>query len=423
MLSIVNYGSSDSENEISDEEDEISSKVINKIVETDDDLIHKTSKIHLPERSTNKSIIEEEDDEFLHKKAVPTVAPPKAKVKIMIPRLSDFKDEEDKDEKLSLKMQPANKKSGLLGMLPKPSQSFAPAPRPASATVSKNPPTTMVTSTKSSQDPLADAPKKVGLIPYALMSHKPKAQDSKKPEKKKEEGSDDDDDDQVGSYFTFASQDDELPQVNEEETKALIAKETARMEQRKRQNEEVEPDQIEDESLALHEEQQRQQMLDEEAMKALMGGNKAKRSKMDNIQIIDLSAAEVMPNRQEWIRKTLAGETSYQPTGNLIDKVRNIQRFKKLQFVNILPSFRDRRRWLSGSIKSPTSRCEQRTTKQNWKRCGLQVALLNVKENPSTDFKIKSEIIIRFIFQLFQPETQSFRNIFITRKKFEERIK
>lgn len=321
MLSIVNYGSSDSENEISDEELEVAQIHRHTTQEENDDFLQKPSTINLPQPSAHSTNIEEEDDEFLRKKEIPKAPPPptKAKVKIMIPRLSDFRDEDDDDAKQT-KILPSNKKTGLLDMLPKPSLSFGPSPKPQSVTVQQK---AVHQIQIQSQETPSEAPKKVGLIPYALMSHKPKTSDTKKP--MKDESDDDDHDETVGSFFTFTSNDDELPKVNEEEVKALVEKEAARMEQRKRQNEESEQSQlVEDQMDDYDQYEHRQQNIDEEAMKALLGGNKAKRSKIDNIQFIDLSAAEVMPDKGEWLRKSLAGETSYQPTGHISEKVRTL---------------------------------------------------------------------------------------------------
>lgn len=314
MLSLVNYGSSGSEDEITDDEEEVVSKVHGK-TDQEDDLVRKTSKIRLPQPANHKSDIAEEDDEFLHKKAVPSIAPPKReKVKISIPRLSDFK--EDDDEKM-VKIQPANRKTGLLSMLPKPSNSFAPAPKPK-ATAPAQPAVAKQQETKHLATP--ELPKKVGLIPYALMSHNPKTE-SEKVRKKKDQDSDDDDE-HTGSFFSFASKDEDLPQVSEDEVNAMVAKESARMEQRKRQNEGIDEPVVDYEAQESSQHQQFQEDVDEAAMKALLGGNKAKRSRIDNIQIIDLSAAEVMPDREEWLRKSLAGETSYIPTGNIVEKVK-----------------------------------------------------------------------------------------------------
>lgn len=337
MNSLVNYGSSDSEEEITDEEEVYSSsnKIENGKIEDFD--IAKPSALKLPEPSNQRGISKnliEEDDEFLQKKAVPSVAPPKKKekVKITIPRMSDFKD--DDDEKKMTKTIPANKKAGLLSMLPRPSNSFAPAPRPSARKPTENK-TSSPQSTVSSAP--TDLPKKVGFIPYSLMSHKPKTADTKKSTLKADSDNDEDDDEQVGSFFTFGSKDDEhsLPTVSDAEVRALVEKESARLEERKRQHEGTNIEEELQYQQSDSNQYLQQQNIDEEAMRALMGGNKAKRSKVDNIQIIDLSAAEVMPNRDEWLRKTLAGETSYVPTGHISEKVKVFNIFQLKQLLKL----------------------------------------------------------------------------------------
>lgn len=346
MLSLVNYGSSDSENEITDEEEEhptVNSKQNGKNLqdEANFDEIVSTNKIKLPE-ATRKTfqVIEEDDDEFLHKKEVPEVRPPpppapkvKQKVKIMIPKLSDFKDDEN-DEEFSYKKIPTGpKKTGLLGMLPKPghSHSIGPAPKPqpsktpatSTSTNAKEAPQVIPSPSTSTSNDLQQ-PKKIGLIPYALMDHK-KTSDSKKElaKKKSDEIDSDDEEGESLSFFTFSSKDDDLPQVNESEIKLLIEKEAKRLEQRKRQNEGLEEL---DSDLQQQQQDYAQYIqqpidVDKEAISALVGGNKAKRSKFEDIKIVDLSANDVLPDREEWIRKTLAGETGYIPTGQIDEKV------------------------------------------------------------------------------------------------------
>lgn len=336
MLSLVNYGASDSENEITDEEDDQipRGRLHGAQPENDiDDLIlqTKSSTIQLPKPATVvKTVIEEEEDEFLHKKEVPVAAPPKkGKVKIMIPRLSEFKDDDD-DKKSETKIQPANRKTGLLSMLPRPSRSFAPAPKPATSSSQPSTSSSQPSPAKVADAKTSDVPKKVGLIPYSLMSHKPKTAEDKKATKKKEENSDDDDEEPTGSFFTFADDESALPHVSEDEVQAMVAKQAERMEQRKRQAEEID-NPTDDVPDAQDESETGREELDQEAVRYLLGGNKAKRSRTDNIQIIDLSAAEVMPNRDEWVRKTLAGETSYIPTGQILEKGPNALAKRKHQ--------------------------------------------------------------------------------------------
>lgn len=320
MLSIVNYGASDSENEITDDEDEGQNGIIK---EKDEDMFTKPTsiKFKIPEPAViNNIIIEEDDDEFLHKKEIPETKPPpkiKEKVKIMIPKLSDFKDDDEEEKEIKKYPTAVNKKSGLLGMLPKPSHYFGPsAKQPQIIITPKPPPATIAPSQDQSST------KKIGLIPYALMDHK-KAGDTKKLAKKIAVESDSDDEGDATSFFTFSSKDDELPQVSEEEIKSLISKETDRIEQRKRQheNEKESEDDFHEQQYSQNYQQQ-QEAIDQDAMKALAGGSKAKRSKMGDIQIVDLTDNDVLPNREEWLRKTLAGETSYLPTGQIDDKVR-----------------------------------------------------------------------------------------------------
>lgn len=182
---------------------------------------------------TLRSDITEENDEFLKKKATPTAVPSKkGKVKIMIPRLSDLKNDDDDVEKELVKKVPtAAKKSGLLSLLPRPSQSFAPAPKPIkplenNAVQQKYSLLRKPHVVTSSVEP----PKKVGLVPYALMSHNPKAQSSSSA--KKDESDDEGDSE---SFFTFDSKIDKLHKVSDEEVRALVAGESKRLELRKRQ--------------------------------------------------------------------------------------------------------------------------------------------------------------------------------------------
>lgn len=235
-------------------------------------------------------------------------------MKIFIPRLSEFKD--DDIIKTAVKLQPTLIKTGLLGMLPKPSQKFAPASKPSSNFENRK-------HTAPSADtsvPTEQKSKKIGMIPYSLMPHKPKVSDSLQPLKKKPDS--DDDEVKGTSFFTFESNDDEVLKVNDDEVRALVEKERVRLEERRKQIDKPESSSYTHECERTDFNQECQPNIDEEALKMLTGGNKAKRSKLDNIEIIELSAAEVMPNREEWMRKTLAGETAYMPTGNIIDKVR-----------------------------------------------------------------------------------------------------
>ncbi|XP_070506350.1 proline-rich protein PRCC [Chironomus tepperi] len=351
MLSLVNYGASDSEDNISDEEEVvIASKVQqngnNKNLEdntedTEDlnDALESTSIINLPQpvKTRSNQIIEEDDDEFLHKKEVPEIAPPppapkavKQKVKITIPKLSDFKDEEDEKDLGPKYPTASNRKTGLLNLLPKPAHSSAPINKPSIPVPSKPPqvvqknvsqdikPQTSISDSSSNPQ---DSKKKIGFIPYALMDHKKTADESKKSSKKKSQDSDDSDEEAGSSFFSFNTKDEDLPKVSEDEIKAMINKEANRLEERKKQAEQSEEIQYEEQDYSQqYYQEQQQSSIDEDAMKALVGGSKAKRLKLNDIQIVDLSDRDVLPDKEEWSRKNLAGETSYLATGRIDDK-------------------------------------------------------------------------------------------------------
>ncbi|CAO1380703.1 unnamed protein product [Diamesa serratosioi] len=322
MLSLVNYGNSGSEDEITDEEDAeivIKPQNIKNILEIDDlELDLSTSKIHnsLP-RPISKTInilaVEEADDEFLLKKAIPTVLPDskkKDKVKISFPSLSSFKEfEEEKKIKTPTAQ---NKVSGLLGMLPKPNSLLFLKPKKTTSVP--------VTKTSTSTVSKPEIMKSVGLIPYSVMNkNKVAAVDEKK--KKIQKTNDDDnnssDDEAPTSFFSFSTGEDDLPKVSENEINDMVAKQTARMENLKKQGEEQET--YIEETPEPSGSQQQEPEFDQQAMQALLGGNRAKRMKTDNIQFIDLSAKD-LTDRDEWLRKTIRGETEYQPTGNISEK-------------------------------------------------------------------------------------------------------
>lgn len=71
--------------------------------------------------------------------------------------------------------------------------------------------------------------------------------------------------------------------------------------------------------------------MDEKAMQALLGGNRAKRMKVDGIQFIDLSANEVLPDKEQWLRRQARGETEYVATGNIQEKGPNALAKRKHQ--------------------------------------------------------------------------------------------
>lgn len=340
MMSLVAYESSDegSDSDASMENEKIEPKaaktVENGNSEEFQDLPEKTPELHAklpaPKSSSRLTeIVEEEDDEFLHKKA-PAIAIPKniikkGPVKITIPSLSDFK-EEKRDSKIPT-VQP-NKGSSLLNMLPRPKiGSITVVPEKQQQSISSEPPKPSISS--------ANVTKKSNpLIPYALMN-KNREETQKNPQKKKksqkQEESDSDEDEGAvgGSFFSFGG-DEKLPEISQNEINSMVAKKAAKMEEFMRKvNKEDEVEQEPEMDTAYQ--AGTSSDIDRTAFQALLGESKAKRTKLDEIQFVDLSAQEVMPDRDEWLRKTLRGETQFIPTGNFVEKGPNALAKRKHQ--------------------------------------------------------------------------------------------
>lgn len=261
-------------------------------------------KLPTPKNHTSDSLIEE-DDEFLHKKAVPTLEPPPKPVKrttvqITIPALQK-QQEPAKLSKRIIGAQP-NKPAGLLNLLPKPS--FGNFGKKSSA----DPGSVKVDPSVASKSKESN-----GFIPHSVSK---KAATSKKPIKKipanddENSASDSSDNDDFFSFHTETK----LPEVSQEEINAMVAKKTADMktatstylQSMKRQNEDDGGDNVEDVS--------EQSRIDEEALTALCGAKRAKRGEGPSV-VIDLSHDEVLPNRDEWLRTQLTSTTEYQPRG------------------------------------------------------------------------------------------------------------
>lgn len=308
MLSLVAYESSD---EASDNEETIENEEITKkepeVAENGKDEISVSSLLPAP-KNQSLEIVEEEDDEFLHKKATPLPVPKNVKkgpVKITIPSLSDFKEEDKKGDQKIPTVQP-NKGSSLLSMLPRPKTG------PAS-TVTKLPESSKSSITSTSTAP-STSKKSVPMIPYSLMNKKKQTTQKKKPQK--QEDSDSDEEAGSSSFFSFAG-DEKLPEVSQNEINSMVAKKAAKMNEfikkLDKEDEEVQEDQQELEPQPISNIDD----SDRTAFNALMGESKAKRTKLNEIQFVELSAQEVLPDRNEWLQKTLRGETQFLATGNI----------------------------------------------------------------------------------------------------------
>lgn len=261
-------------------------------------------KLPTPKKLTTNTVIEE-DDEFLHKKAVPTSEPPpkpikRTKVQITIPALQKV----DENEKLPKKVIGAepNKPTGLLNLLPKPS--FGGYKKSTTSVTNANS-STSTTKTKESNGFIPHSVAKLGAAPKKPIKKIP-ATNANVDENSDSDSSDNDD------FFSFHSEN-KLPEVSQQEINAMVAKKAADMKTATStylQNMGQQPDVDIDEPEIPSEESQ----IDEEAMKALCGAKRARRGDGPSV-VIDLSGDQVLPNRDEWLRNQLQSTTEYQPRG------------------------------------------------------------------------------------------------------------
>ncbi|KAM8710725.1 hypothetical protein ACLKA7_017362 [Drosophila subpalustris] len=303
--------------------------------------------------AAGRPLIEEVDDEFLHKKAgrealeKPPPAVLKTKVKISIPSLREFADvDKEKAEKLLQGRQTQGqpkKGSSLLSMLPqaKSERVFVKVsePVPVKAQDGSLPAAPRPTATP------AFVPDTVKLRRAAHNTEgidRIKQQPSKPPEKTPKaaaplvsvsdsDSEEDDDEDHAGDFFSLHSEQ-QLPEVSSNEISALVAKRAAKMveasnkylaEESEREAAEAEAEAAErqSEELRLAQKRYHAEQLNTEAMDALVGKNaKRRRKEAKEMQVIDISGSQVMPDRDEWMRTALASATTFQPTGVLTDE-------------------------------------------------------------------------------------------------------
>lgn len=206
MNALVAYDNSDDDSNISDSDEETA-------VSTPAIIILPKPKAQIPQIDEI-----EEQDEFLLLKVPENLKPKKEKIKITFPSLSEFKDDEKdelvKDKSFIKNPTAANRKCGLLGMLPKPKTS---APQVKLSA--------LVAAASSSSNTSENKTASLKMIPDSVVNrHKPAP--PKKPIMKanpvvaKEES---DDDEEGVSYFNFGSEE-KLPEVKQSEIDAMISK-------------------------------------------------------------------------------------------------------------------------------------------------------------------------------------------------------
>ncbi|XP_073843722.1 uncharacterized protein [Musca autumnalis] len=301
------------------------------------------SVLPMPKKLTsNQEIIEEEDDEFLHKKdkfvssdvkPTPSTVTNKGPVKISIPSLKDF-DDVNLEKKEKAKQAPGNedkvkKGCGLLSILPK-----AKSERTFSKDSNAAVPKAVIPKPSSSLIP--------DTVKYRRPAHNTEGIESDNTVKKLNPQTktkvtvateeDDEDDDKMATgndFFSLQSDDDvKLPDVSVNEISMLVAKKAAKMaevtnkylkECETKSAQEQEELQRNQQELEAVRKRYHQSQLDSEATQALVGSS-AKRRRNEPINIVDLNSDQILPDKDEWMRTALASSTTYQPTGVLVDE-------------------------------------------------------------------------------------------------------
>ncbi|XP_053687926.1 uncharacterized protein LOC128737334 [Sabethes cyaneus] len=278
----------------------------------------------VPKTAYNKLNIKEEDDEFLQKKAIPEAKPAPAtpfdsirankqngKVQIAIPSLRDFIDEDKSKGKPKLVGAQAPKKStGLLNMLPKPKFATFSSVDVTSVSLSKPVVNRLV------PDSVANRTRRVAgndADAEVKMKHPPKSTSSNVGE--------DSDDEENTDFFSFNS-DEKLPEISANEITLMVAKKAAKMAEAVKKFDDPTPQEhdtgridIQQETVSV--EYESNQLGNKHALATLIGGNKAKRARADNVSIIDINSADIVPSKDDFLRRKLQEETGYVPTGHL----------------------------------------------------------------------------------------------------------
>lgn len=292
------------------------------IIDNDDDDEVSNLKLNLPKpKKSQNAIIEEKDDEFLHKKVAPSlverpIGPKKPAVRqpvrITIPSLAEFEDKTDVKGKTVTVAPNPSKPNTLLGMLPPPK--FAATLGRSQGTFELNESTRKTAVTKTTS-----------LIPHTV-ANKIK-QNAMKPATAKttnlglsynSDDSDDDDDD-GGDFFSLHNKD-KLPEVSESEIKAMVTKKAARMAEFSKNLTKRMETATNDAQMEIDQQPSTSKLVnqDEINIEALVGTRAAKRARKGDIQFIDISQDQVKLNQEEWLRNQLTSETEYQPTGRLV---------------------------------------------------------------------------------------------------------
>lgn len=288
-----------------------------------------------PSQPTTRQAFEEEDDEFLQKKAtayddiekpplpksiVKAASKPRQPVKITIPSLSVIEKEIGPTVPKNAIIAPQPQGNGLINLLPAPKVTLG-----GGKSTLSSPLASMSSST---------APKPA-MIPHAVK----KQIDGKKAATKQSAtvtssvtkctlsglsyNSSDSEASDVEDFFSL-NHELKLPEVSANEIEKMVASKSAKLaETSHKLNKELENSRMraQEEYAAMQAEAAQRSELAvakqrrDRDIQALCG-TRAKRARgHEDIEFIELSHAEVLPQREEWLRTQLAGETQYQPKG------------------------------------------------------------------------------------------------------------
>lgn len=307
MSLVAAYGSS-SDEESDPEVDSSTSKVEIKATFTN----NPSSAI----RKTNLVGEEEEDDEFVHKKVDQSLIErpkndkkdgTKGKVKIMIPSLSSFQDDENDSNRTVNK--PKGKLNGLLGMLPPPKSGIS---------------FLKIEDTNDSSEGTKKSVKATvtSLVPDTVRNRKPPPAATRTSKPKKivdadEMADEQEEDEGTSGDFFGVFKEESVPLVNNEEIAALIQKRAERMKaiEEAQSSSTTNDMQWETSESSAVPQYQSSQPAD---IEALIGRKGTKRKRKEDIQFIDISQDQ-LTNKEEWMNHSLQAETEYQPRGLISD--------------------------------------------------------------------------------------------------------
>lgn len=250
---------------------------------------------------------------------------PRGPVKISIPSLKDFKDLESVDTTSRGALPTCKRPTGLLNMLPKPkAEQLFTAKTSTGAANTKGQTTTRTLIPHS----VAKAKKERESKPITSMAPEDTSLSIENPL------SDDEEDNNSSDFFALTSREESLPQVSKNEINLMVAKRAAKIAETSAKFDQLtspneqQMDPSNTDAPLDHHQQAPVHEIDPDAMQHLIGGSRAKRARMENVNVIDLSHDQVMPSRDEWMRSAMASSTTATVRGELKDGPKGVAKKK-----------------------------------------------------------------------------------------------